>query len=115
MTTNNIMKLQTKKGVMADVRVLSQKVCIKDYFDAEKGVKTKKHALVSKVLFRDGTLETPLTLMLMVEKDSKQEKHLFYQPYNSEDSSLHTLVHSVSNEQARQLAKQLASACNFIR
>lgn len=111
----SIMKLQTKRGDVAAVEVLQQKVCIKDYFDAEKGVKTKKHALVSKVLFTNGTTSTPLTLMLMVEKDSKQEKHLFYQPYNDEDSSLHTLVHSVSNEQARQLAKQLASACNFIK
>lgn len=115
MTTNNIMKLQTKKGVMADVRVLSQKVCIKDYFDAEKGVKTKKHALVSKVLFRDGTLETPMTLMLMTEKDARQVKHLFYYPYNEKDESLHTLVHNVSNDQARQLATQLARTCNFIK
>lgn len=111
----NLMKLKMKKGGEAAVQILRQQICIKEYFDAEKDVKTRKRALVSKILFNDGIKSTPMTLMLMTEKDARQVKHLFYYPYNDKDESLHTLVHNVSNDQARQLATQLARTCNFIK
>lgn len=115
MTNLGKMKLLTKEGKEAVIEVLHQQVCIKDYFDVDKDVRTRKRALVSKVLFNDGLKSTPMTLMLMTEKDGRQVKHLFYYPYNDKDESLHTLVHNVSNDQARVLATQLARTCNFIK